>query len=213
MKSVVSFDPAGSGRGDIKSQPEDIVNMDPLDFTIDPTLISKLGAEKRLWSAAHDDGSKNRINEDAILEAGSVSLGILTALALWCRKRFRNRGKTKEDLAAEKEAARINDTCGALQEKLLEYFQSAQKGRFDDEDLDDLIDTLDEMRKHDEAGKLSTAGRQELYEIRDAAAGITAALGGTGSAGQAWKTTARSAGGFGAVRDELIRQKSLPGLK
>ncbi len=79
--------------------------MGPMNITIDPELIRKLGAEEKLWSAAHYDGSKNRINEDAILEAGSVSLGILTALALWCRKRFRNRGKTKEDLAAEKEAA------------------------------------------------------------------------------------------------------------
>ncbi len=183
--------------------------MDPLNITIDPELIRKLGAEEKLWSAAHYDGSKNRINEDAILEAGSVSLGILTALALWCRKRFRNRGKTKEDLAAEKEAARINDTCGALKEKMLEYFQSARKGRIDGEDLDDLIDTLDEMRKHDEAGKLSTAGRQELAAVQKAVAQVTAALMGNSAPGQAWGTAAQSAGGFGAVRDELIRQRDL----
>ena len=183
--------------------------MDPMNITIDPELIRKLGADEKLWSAAHYDGSKNRINEDAILEAGSVSLGILTALALWCRKKFRNRGKTKEDLAAEKEAARINDTCGALKEKLLEYFQSARKGRIDVEDLDDLIDTLDEMEKHDKTGKLSAAGRQELAGIQKAAAQVSAALGGNSVPGQAWGTTSQSAGGFGAIRDELIRQRDL----
>ncbi|MBQ7182930.1 MAG: hypothetical protein IJR97_03010 [Clostridia bacterium] len=181
----------------------------PMNITIDPDLLSKLGAEKRLWSASHYDGSKNRINEDAILEAGTVSLGILTALALWCRKKFRNRGKTKEDLAAEKEAARINDTCGALKEKLLEYFQAAQKGRIDGEDLDDLIDTLDEMQKHDEAGKLSAEGRQELAGVQKAVAQVTRALGGNSAPEAAWGTTTQSAGGFGAVRDELIRQRDL----
>ena len=110
---------------------------------IDPETTEKLASEtKKLWTAAHEDGSDNRVNGDAVLEASSYDLtfGFLAAGFMWVRKLFRNRGKTREDLKAEKEAAGINRTCGALEQMLLEYFRSAQEGAVDGEALDELID-------------------------------------------------------------------------
>ena len=165
--------------------------------------IEKLDAGQKLWHAAHDDGSGNRINENAVIEATvqDVSLGILTAAVLWIRKLFRNRGKTKEDLAAEKEAARINRTCAALEVMLPDYIRSAQEGKIEGEALDELIGTLDEMDGYDREGKLTVPDREELIRIRksvEAYAKPAAESGSEESAG---------AGEFGRIRDLLIRQK------
>ena len=173
-----------------------------LNLDVNPELIAKLSAGQMICHASHDDGSANRINTDAVLEAGSyaTSFGILAALFMWIRKRFRNRGKTKEDFAAEREAAQINRTCAALKQMLLEYLQAAQQGSIDPEALDELIDTLGEMEAYHRAGKLLTAGKEDLSKIRDSVAAFTASVTGDGPV--------RSAGNaFAAVREQLIRQR------
>lgn len=179
-----------------------------IKLTIDPYLVMKLSSGQKLWIAAHDDGSRNRINEDAVFEAASsdITLGILTGLFMWIRKRFRSRGKTKEDLAAEKEAAKINRTCGALDVMLLEYIQSAQKGVADEETLDDLIKTLEEMQGYDQAGKLSIPGRKELTEIRNSIARYTVSIANS-KAVQSVQITGN--GDFNIIRNQLIQQKEL----
>ena len=179
-----------------------------IKLTIDPDLVMKLGSKQKLWIAAHDDGSKNRINEDAVFEAASsdITLGILTGLFMWIRKRFRNIGKTKDDLAAEKEAAKINRTCGALDVMLLEYIQSAQKGMVDEETLDDLIKTLEEMQGYEQAGKLSIPGRKDLTEIRNSIARYTVSIANS-KAVQSVQITGN--GDFNIIRNQLIQQKEL----
>ena len=92
-----------------------------VQLTIGPEIIRKLSSgQNSLWSAAHGDGSENRINGEAVAETAeySFSLAFLTAGLMWARKQFRNRDKTKNDLAAEKEAARINKTASALEAQL-----------------------------------------------------------------------------------------------
>ena len=128
---------------------------------INPLFIEKLNSgREKLWTAAHPDGSDNRINSDAVLEASAYGLdfGLIAAGAQWIKKKFRNRGKTKDDFAAEKEAAKINRACGALEIMLLEYFQAAQKGSIDEEGLDELIETLIEMQGYYQSGKLAVPG-------------------------------------------------------
>ena len=65
---------------------------------ISPEIIQKLSSGKGgLWVAAHQDGSDNRINGEAIMDAAACStfLGILTGIFQGLKKAFRNRGKTK----------------------------------------------------------------------------------------------------------------------
>ena len=92
---------------------------------ISPEIISKLSSgDSKLWLAAHEDGSDNRIDGDAILNISSKygeEFGVISAVFQGIRKRFRNRNKTWQDLEVEKEAYRINKTCGALEQMLLEY--------------------------------------------------------------------------------------------
>lgn len=184
------------------------VNLD-----IDPEIIRKLGSENdQLWAAAHDDGSKNRIDGDAVLEASgySVFLGFLTAGLMWIRKKYRNRGKTGEDFAAEKEAARINRTSAALQEMLLEYIRAAREGMTDAENLDELIDTLDEIDGYYRSGKLIVTGEQELSEIRNSIEEYITANeedADCQSAGPA----VPEADEFRLIMDLLVRQKKLLG--
>ncbi len=145
---------------------------------INPEIVGKLGSGMgAFWSASHPDGSDNRIDADAVLEAGSygIPLGILSALFQGIRKKYRNRGKTKEDLLEEKEAAKINRTGGALEEMLLEYIRAAQAGSVDEENLTELIDTLEEIQGYARAGKLKVTGKDELAEIRKSIANFTAA--------------------------------------
>ena len=168
---------------------------------IAPEIIRKLSAAKStLWTAAHGDGSDNRINVDSVMEtaAYSTSLGILNAIGQWFRKKHRNRDKTREDLQAEKEAVGINQACDALEEMMLEYLQAAQKGIVEEESLDDLIGKLEEIQGYECAGKLKVA-EKEVAEIGRSLAGFTASL--TGQPGKA-------GGGVGGIRDMLLRQKA-----
>ena len=146
---------------------------------IDPEIIEKLDSESvKLWTASHDDGSDTRINGDKILEESyyGVEFGIIAAVSMWIRKLFRNRNKTPQDLEAEKEAYRINKTCGALEEMLPEYLRSAREGLIDGETLDELTDTLQEMSIYRRDGKLDIPGQQELSEIYRSISGFTAAI-------------------------------------
>ena len=176
---------------------------------MDQKTIAKLRSGQKFWAASHDDGSKNRINEDAVLEAAScdLSLGILTALFMWVRKKFRNRGKTKGELTAEKEAAKINRSCRALDVMLLEYVQSAQKGMIDEETLDDLIRTLEEMHGYDQAGKMIIPDREVLIEIRDAIVKYTSLI--TDGRVVRLVLPSETTGDFNIIRDQLMRQREL----
>ena len=173
---------------------------------IRPEIIKKLSSEdSRLWRAAHADGSDNRINEDTILEASAygTDFGIIAAVSQGIRMLFRNRNKSRQDLKDEKEAFRINNTCTALNEMLLEYLQAVQEGSaVDEESLDELIDTLDQMHGYYQAGKLTVPGEKELSEIRKSIEDYTAET--TGSpAGQT-----PGADEFVRIREQLLKQKN-----
>ena len=172
-------------------------------------LAEKLGKGKSCCYAAHEDGSENRINGDAVMEAASyhTSLGVLAALMMWGRKKFRNRGKTADDLSAEKEAARINNTCGALEEMLLEYIRSARDGMIDEEGLDELIDTLEEVQGYHRDGKLVIPDREGLAEIRKSIADYTAAIADSGSAQSARIAGTAGDDEFGRIREQLAAQR------
>lgn len=175
-----------------------------------PEIIRMLSsASGTLWSAAHEDGSSNRINGDAVMEAAtySTSLGILSAVFQGIRKAFRNRGKTKEDLAAEKEAAGINKSCGALEAMLLDYIRSAQEGAIEDDDLDDLMDMLEEMQGYAQTGKLKVPGKKGLADICGSIADYTAAITGKQAASPAGTADMQAADLFRSIREQLIMQK------
>ena len=176
-------------------------------LNISPEIIRQLGLEKEsLWSAAHDDGSNNRIDGEDILESASYGtvFGIISAVFQGARKAFRNRGKTKEDFVLEKEAANINKTCGAFELMLRDYLQAAMEGRIDDDDLDDLIDMLKEMESYDRAGKLKNTGKKELTEICKSITEYTAAMAKTRPE---QPIEAPAADQFRQIREQLIRQK------
>ena len=182
-----------------------------VNLEMNPALVEKLSGGQKLWSAAHEDDSKNRINGDAILEAGSygTSVGILAALFMWIRKKFRNRGKTKEDLAAEKEAGHINRTCGALEAMLLEYIRSAREGMIEEENLDELIGNLEEMRGYDQAGKLVLPGKTELTEIRKSIEKYTEAIAMQNAVRPFRAGNAAGESEFRLLRDQLAQQREM----
>ena len=177
-------------------------------MNLHPDIIGKLSSGGgQLWHAGHDDGSGDRINGDKVLEASSygTEFGVIAAVSMGLRKLFRNRNKTREDLEAEKEALRINNTCGALNEMLLEYIQAVQKGApADRELLSDLADTLDEMHKYYQAGKLAVPGKRELSEIRKSIGEYTAGMTGERPAGQ---DQSPDADDFALIREQLLKQK------
>lgn len=176
---------------------------------VNPEIIQKLRpSNAALWTAAHSDGSDNRVNWNAVADADTIdtSLGVLTAVFQGLRKAFRNRGKTKEDFAAEREAAKINRTCGALSQMLLEYIEAAQTGVIDGESLDELIDVLEEMDGYCQAGKLTIPGERELLTLCKSIAAYTDALtGGDAQSIQRLEITVRRA--FSLIRAQLIRQR------
>ena len=177
---------------------------------INQEIIRKLSSKKAgLWTAAHDDGSANRINENAVIEAAgySTTLGILSAVFQGLRKKFRNRGKTKEDLEAEKEAAEINRASGALEQMLLDYLRAAQEGSVDEESLDELIKTLEEIMDCKQSGKLIVPGKKELAEICESIVKYTEAM--TGSK----PLQPIQADEFSLIRDQLIAQRKWIGKK
>ena len=172
-----------------------------------PEIITKLSTEgNQLWRAGHDDGSDNRINADTILEASSygTGFGIIAAVSMGIRKMFRNRNKTQQDLKAEKEALRINNTCGALSEMLLEYLQAVQEGsEVDRELLNELIDTLEQMHGYYQSGKLVVPGQKELSEIRKCIEEYTAEITGR----QSVRPQDPAADEFVLIREQLLKQK------
>ena len=179
-----------------------------------PEIPEKLSAgETKLWSSVHKDDTDNRINGDEVLEASTdgIGVGLLTAGEQWLRKLFRNRGKTKEDLAAEKEASRINRTSDALEEMLLEYFRAAREGRVEEEPLQELIDTLEETEAYYRAGKLRVTGEQELSEMRRSIGEFTAAIAERYNAQPLQETDSSGRDEFFRIRELLIHQKHLLG--
>ena len=150
-----------------------------IHMEIHQEIIDKLSAGKgSIWIAAHNDGSDNKINEDAILDTASYSifLAVLSTIGQSLRKMFRNKKKSHEELAAEKEAAMINRTVGALEEMMLEYIQPATKGSVDEEALDELTDTMGEIRGYYQAGKLKITDQNAMAEIRKSIMKFTNAM-------------------------------------
>lgn len=185
-------------------------------LTIDPAVIGKLDlGSAALWTAAHSDGSDNRVNWDAVFEAETVdtSLGILTAVFQGLRKAFRNRGKTREDLAAEREAAQINRTCVALRQMLLEYLLAAQAGSVEEEALDELIETLAEMHGYQRSGKLSITGKSELATIADSIAEYTDAIARSRDPRAVQRPEAPAEDDFCRISELLTRQKAWVGAR
>lgn len=176
---------------------------------VDPELISDLDAGQTIWRAAHGDGSENRINEDAVMETAthSISLGLLTAFFLWIRKRFKNRGKTSEDLRAEREAVRINRTCDAMEEMLSEYFRSAQNGCVEETALSELIETTETMLSYDRDGKLAIRNREKLIGLRKSIEAYTDAIEKRERAPAHSEREEDGTDEFRRIRDLLIRQK------
>ena len=179
---------------------------------ISPEIISKLSSgDSKLWLAAHEDGSDNRIDGEAILNTSSKYgewFGVISAAFQGIRKLFRNRNKTWQDLEAEKEAYRINKTCGALEEMLLEYLQAAREGTAaDQESLDELIDTLEEIHGYYQSGKLVVPGEKELSEIRKSIGEYTAAITGDHPVQSAQDGQKANADEFVLIRELLLKQK------
>ena len=181
------------------------------NMKINPEIIRKLSTGNgKLWSAAHQDGSDNRINGDVVLEASTygAEFGFFAAAAQWIRKKVRNRGKTQDDLAAEKEAKRINNTSGALEEMLLEYFRAAQDGSVGKETLDELIGTLEEMKGYYRSVKLKVNDEKILTEIRKSVAEYTAVL--AAESGRPVQVAdSPDTDEFSLIREQLIRQRDL----
>ena len=158
----------------------------------------------RAWSAIKQTG-------ETVAEAATYSFIVASLVAGFqgLRKAFRNRGKTPEDFAAEKEAAKINKTCGALEEMLLEYIRSAQDGIVEQEALEELIAVLDEMHGYLQAGKLQVPGMNDLTDIRVSIENYTASLAENRSVRPAPKAKPMDADEFILLRDQLILQKEL----
>ena len=178
---------------------------------IRPETLAKLAPGSSLWKAAHADGAENRINADTVLEAASYGapFGVIAAVSMWIRKKFRNRGKTARDLAAEKEALSINQTCAALTVMLREYLTDAQEGRIDPEAIGELTETLAEMRGYYREGKLAAAGTAELAEIAESIRQYTAALAESLNEQPAATPEGPDADAFSRILDQLDRQTEL----
>ena len=91
---------------------------------------------------------------------------------------------------------------------LLDYFQAAQEGSVGKEALDELIDTLEEMRGYYRSGKLKVPGEKLLTEIRKSITGYTAELA-AASGRPVQETGAQDADEFSLIREQLIRQREL----
>ena len=177
-------------------------------LNISQEILTKLSSGKaELWLAVHADGSDNRINGDEIIEAAGyhASFGIISAIFQGIRKAFRNRGKTGADLAAEKEAARINQTCVVLNLTLRDYLAAARDGAPDEESLDDLIGALRETETYARAGKMQVPGAEELTEICARVAEYTVAV--TGQPVPQKAADLPTADQFAFLLDLLTRQK------
>ena len=178
-------------------------------LSIHPEILGKLSSGKReLWHAAHNDGSDNRINGEAVMETASYSttLGIFSAIFQGIRKAFRNRGKTEDDFVAEKEAREINQTCDALDLMLRDYLKETQEGILAEETMDDVMDTLKDAEVYARAGKLTISGKKEAADILGSIGDFTAALIGE-TAGKPFDSSALQSNPFSQILDLLSRQK------
>lgn len=164
-----------------------------------------------VWSAAHGDGSDNRINGQAIADTATVSSSAAAMVGgfQWIRKLFRNREKTGEDFAAEKEAVKINRACEALKQQLLDYLRSAQEGLINPEALDDLAKALEEIRGYHQSGKLIITGENELAEILKSITEFTESIAESKSIAPVQKTGGSAADKFSLIREQILRQKEL----
>jgi len=170
---------------------------------MDEGIVRRLSPESAaLWAAAHADGSDNRINGEAVMDAAVLNTGLGVAVAAFqgLKKLFRNREKSRADLEAEAEAAKINRSCGALRQMLLEYIQAARAGDLDGEALDELIVLLEEMQGYRQSGKLKVLDEPALEAICRGVSEYTAAIAGGGELPD-------PAEGFGRLRALLIRQR------
>ena len=183
-------------------------------LAVKPEIIEQLSTEKAgFWTAAHKDGSDERFNFNELNNAIDVTpeVGIMDIGLQFVRKLFRDSTKTKEDFDAEKEAAKINKTCGALEEMLREYLLAAREGSVDEESLDELIDTLAEMHGYDQAGLLSLPGEKELADIRKSVSVFTASLAKEKGEQSVPEADDPNADEFTLIRDQLIQQRKLIG--
>ena len=181
-------------------------------LSIRPETVGKLSMGKGvLWSAAHSDGSDNRINGQAIVDTATVSFSAAAMVGgfQWIRKLFRNREKTGEDFAAEKEAVKINRACEALKQQLLDYLRSAQEGLIDPEALDDLAKTLEEVRGYHQSCKLKITGEQELDEILKSITEFTESIAESKSIAPVRKAGGSAADKFSLILEQILRQKEL----
>jgi len=180
-----------------------------IKLEIDPKIIEKISSEQEiLWAAAHEDGSNNLIDGEEIIDAASwdLGLGAVTAGFLGVRKLYRNRGKTKEDLAAEKEARKINDACGSLAVILPDYLRQAQEGVVDENLIVFMIARMEELQDYSESGKMIIPGKEELIAVRKSITAFTTAIAGEESVPQSETPEADE---FGLIKEQLIRQRDL----
>ena len=98
-------------------------------------------------------------------------------------------------------------TSAALEEMLREYLLAAQEGNTDQELLDELTDTLEEMHRCAQAGKLLVPGQRELSEIRRSIAEYTAAMTGNPSVQSFRSKESPEADEFRLIRELLVQQK------
>lgn len=180
-----------------------------INLIIDQELVDKISLEReRLWAAAHDDGSNNQFDIEAVGDAAtlSFSLSAVVACVAGAKKAYKNKDKSKEDLKAEKEARKINEVCDSLTAWLREYLRSAQNGTIDEKSLDYLSDILEELHEYNKAGKLLLPGKEELAELRKRITEYTAKI-----VENKGYEPAEAAGpdDFYMIREQLIRQKEI----
>ena len=96
-----------------------------------------------------------------------------------------------------------DNTTGTTEEMLLEYFRGIQAGSVRKEMLDELIDTLEEMKDYYCYGKLKFSDEIILAEIRNSITGYTAVLA-EESSRPVQDTGTRDVDKFSLIREQLI---------
>ena len=180
-----------------------------VNLTINQELVDKISLEgKRLWAAAHDDGSHNRFDGEAVADAATISFGLSAIVAgiAGARKAYKNKDKSKEDLKAEQEARKINEVCDSLTVWLQTYIRSAQNGRIDEKSFDYLSDILQELHEYNKAGKMVIPGKEELAELRKSITEYTSAIAINKGYGP---VKVSGPDDFYIIRDQLLRQKEI----
>lgn len=180
-----------------------------VSLVIDQELVDKISLEKgRLWTAAHDDGSNNRFDGNAVADAATISFGLSAIVAgfMGAKKAYKNKDKSEEDLKAEKEARKINEVCDSLTAWLQEYIRSAKDGMIDEKSFDYLSSILQELHEYNEAGKLAIPGKEELAELKKNITEYTSAI--AESKGYE-PAEASDSDDFYMIREQLLMQKKL----